>query len=78
MLSALAAVTRRTGGANIPAVKDVIHVDYCSIYRIVAIRRLMLSTRLFFRSEMKQGSAFCVFLHSHARSVSIVGNTLSC
>jgi hypothetical protein len=31
----------------------------------------------FFRSDMKQGSAFCVFLHSHARSV-IIGNTLPC
>jgi hypothetical protein len=53
------------------------NVDHCSISRIVAIRKLMLSTRLFFRSEMKQGSDFCVFLHSHARSV-IIGDTLPC
>jgi hypothetical protein len=52
-------------------------VDHCSISRIVAIIKLLLSTRLFFRSETKQGSAFCVFLNSHARSVSI-GNTLPC
>jgi hypothetical protein len=52
-------------------------VDNCSISRIVAIRKLLLSTRLFFRSEMTQGSDFGVFLHSHARSVSI-GNTLPC
>jgi hypothetical protein len=52
-------------------------VDHCSISRIFAIRKLLLSTRLFFRSEMKQGSAFGVFLHSHARSVSI-GNALPC
>jgi hypothetical protein len=52
-------------------------VDHCSISRIVAIRKLLLSTRLFCRREMKQGSAFCVFLHSHASIVSI-GNTLPC
>jgi hypothetical protein len=52
-------------------------VDNCSISKIVAIRKPMLSTTLFFRSEMKQGSDFCVFLHSHARSVS-AGNTLPC
>jgi hypothetical protein len=46
-------------------------VDHCSISRIVAIRKLLLSTRLFFRSEMKQGFAFCVILHSHTHIVSI-------
>jgi hypothetical protein len=43
------------------------NVYHCSIYRIVAIGKLMLSTGLLFRSEMKQVSAFCVFVHSHAR-----------
>jgi hypothetical protein len=46
-------------------------IDHCSISRIVAIRQMLLSTRLLFRSEMNEGSAFCVFLHSHARIVII-------
>jgi hypothetical protein len=52
-------------------------VDHFSISRIVAIRKLMLSTILLFRSETKKGSVFCAILHSHARSVTI-GNTLPC
>jgi hypothetical protein len=53
-------------------------VDHLSISRIIEIRKkLLLSTKLFFRSEMNQGSAFCMILHSHAHSVSI-GNTLTC
>jgi hypothetical protein len=54
-----------------------IGVNHFLITRIVAIRKLMLSTRLSFRSEMKQGSAFSVFLLPHARRVCI-GNTLPC
>jgi hypothetical protein len=52
-------------------------VNHFLITRIVAIRKLMLSTILSFRSEMKQGSAFTVFILPHARRVCI-GNTLPC
>jgi hypothetical protein len=54
----------RNGLPNSRNINELVTVDHCSISRIVAIRKLLLSTRLFFRSEMKQGSAFCVILHS--------------
>jgi hypothetical protein len=52
-------------------------VNHCLITRIVAIRKLLLSTRLSFISEVRQGFAFNVFLLPHAHRVCI-GNTLPC